>query len=139
MSPQHRDYYSLLGVERGASRSDLERAYRRAARATHPDVHPDDSSAAERFAAVTVAYETLRDPARRASYDRANPAIRPGVPVRFVVRRTQPPPMAAPVHLGRQRPHPEPLNPRRAARVPVYATDDLFHLVSAFLDRWFAG
>ena len=62
MSWQQPDYYAVLGVGRSASAADLDRAYRRAARATHPDVHPDDTSAAERFHAVTIAYETLSDP-----------------------------------------------------------------------------
>jgi len=128
MSWQQRDYYSLLGVERGASRSEIERAYRRAARATHPDIHPDDSSAAERFTAVTVAYETLRNPDSRASYDRSNPAAARPTRIRVDVgTRTQP--TVAPVHLGRRRPHREPLQPLRASADP--AADELFDLVAA--------
>ena len=50
-------------------------AYRRAARASHPDLHPEDATAIERFKQVQLAYEVLGDPARRAAYD--TPARRP--------------------------------------------------------------
>jgi curved DNA-binding protein CbpA len=80
------DYYALLGVGRGASAADVDRAYRRAARATHPDLHPNDGSAADRFRAVTLAYETLSDPARRASYDHGRSPTGPGARVRIVVQ-----------------------------------------------------
>lgn len=76
MSRDDRDPYSLLGVSRQASSLDISRAYRRAARETHPDNQPGDPSAAERFNAVTDAYDTLRDPGRRAAYDRAHPLVR---------------------------------------------------------------
>jgi curved DNA-binding protein CbpA len=91
MKGQQPDYYAVLGVRRDVSAAEIDRAYRRAARATHPDVHPHDRSAAERFRAATVAYETLRDPARRASYDRAHPFVRSNAPARIVVRRREPP------------------------------------------------
>jgi DnaJ domain len=71
------DPYLLLGVHRQASAPDIGRAYRKAARATHPDSHPGDPSAPGRFRAVTAAYETLNDPGRRAAYDRAHPVARP--------------------------------------------------------------
>ena len=74
MSRQECDHYAVLGVDRAASVAEIGRAYRRAARATHPDVHPDEPRAGERFTAVTIAYETLSDPGRRATYDRAHPA-----------------------------------------------------------------
>jgi len=71
------DYYTLLGIDQSASGDEIGRAYRRAARATHPDIHPDEPAAGERFTAIAIAYETLSDPARRASYDRAQPAVPP--------------------------------------------------------------
>lgn len=110
------DHYAVLGLGRLASPADVDRAYRRAARATHPDVHPDDASAADRFRAATLAYETLRDPERRASYDRRQPHGRRGVDVRIVVHR---PPSVAPVPVGRRPPGP-------------IRTGDLIHLVDAF-------
>jgi len=64
-----RDYYEVLGVDRGASHADIKRAFRRLARRYHPDVNPDDADAEGRFKEVAEAYEVLRDPERRAQYD----------------------------------------------------------------------
>jgi len=63
------DHYAVLGVQRGASADEIRAAYRRAARASHPDLNPGDASADERFKRVQVAWEVLGDPARRAAYD----------------------------------------------------------------------
>ena len=63
------DHYAVLGVQRGASEDEVRAAYRRAARASHPDLHPGDATAHERFKRVQVAWEVLGDPARRAAYD----------------------------------------------------------------------
>lgn len=73
------DPYVVLGVARRASASEIARAYRRAARATHPDSGVGRSG--DGFRAVSDAYETLRDPKRRAAYDRAHPAARAIDPV----------------------------------------------------------
>lgn len=108
MSSHEPDHYAVLGLGRGASPADVDRAYRRAARATHPDMHPDDASAADRFHAATMAYETLRDPDRRALYDHSRSSVNPGGGVRIVVQRR---PSAAPVHLGRQRGRSSPTQP----------------------------
>lgn len=62
--------YAVLGIERGASADEIRRAYRQAALALHPDRNPDPDASA-RFLAVQQAYERLRDPERRAAYDRA--------------------------------------------------------------------
>jgi len=77
-----RDPYELLGVSRDATAGDVQQAYRRAAQASHPDHMPGDPGAADRFAAVSSAYATLRDPRRRAAYDRAHPllTVRPSPP-----------------------------------------------------------
>jgi molecular chaperone DnaJ len=71
VSRDPRDPYIVLGVSRHASGEEIARAYRRAARASHPD--GGGGTSAERFQAVSDAYEVLRDPRRRAVYDRAHP------------------------------------------------------------------
>ena len=70
-----RDPYIVLGVARQASGEEIARAYRRAARASHPD--SGGAGSAERFQAVSDAYEVLRDPQRRAVYDRSHPLAQP--------------------------------------------------------------
>ena len=63
-----RDYYGLLGVSRGASDSEIKRAYRRLARELHPDVNPDEHDQA-RFKEISVAYDVLTDPEKRRIVD----------------------------------------------------------------------
>jgi len=73
------DPYRVLGVSAGASQQDIARAYRRAVQHAHPDTRPGDpAAAAARFQALTAAYDLLRDPGRRADYDRRRPAREPG-------------------------------------------------------------
>lgn len=64
------DFYDLLGVRRGASSAELRRAFQKQARLIHPDLNPGDPVAADRFRAVSRAFEVLSDPQRRAEYDR---------------------------------------------------------------------
>src|SRR5580765_4715067 len=65
------DLYIVLGLERGASVSDIKRAYKRLARRFHPDINPGDRMAAAQFRQIAEAYETLSDPDRRRHYDSA--------------------------------------------------------------------
>ena len=64
-----RDYYEVLGVERGAVKDDIKRAYRKVAVANHPDRNPGDKAAEDRFKEATEAYEVLADEKRRHAYD----------------------------------------------------------------------
>jgi molecular chaperone DnaJ len=64
------DYYSVLGVDRGASEADIKRAYRGLARKFHPDVASDKVAAERRFKEINEAYEVLSDPQKRHHYDR---------------------------------------------------------------------
>jgi len=113
------DLYQLLGVPRGASREEITQAWRRRARAEHPDARPADADAPGRFRALAEAYRVLGDPARRTAYDRAlardeQPAVR--IPVRRPagpggtggmtppVRAAEPPLRAGPVRVESTRP-----------------------------------
>lgn len=64
------DYYELLECERGADDSTLKSSYRRLAMKWHPDKNPGDAAAEQRFKAISEAYDCLKDPQKRAAYDR---------------------------------------------------------------------
>jgi len=64
------DYYQTLGVSRTASAEDIRKAYRDLARKYHPDLHPDDAAAKEKFKQVQNAFDVLNDPSKREMYDR---------------------------------------------------------------------
>ena len=68
MAKRKRDYYLVLGVERGASEADIKRAFRELARKHHPDVNPQDGG--EAFREINEAYAVLSDRETRARYDR---------------------------------------------------------------------
>jgi len=65
-----RDYYDVLGVQRGASDTEVKKAFRKLARELHPDVNAHDPEAEEKFKQAAEAYEVLSDPERRQVYDR---------------------------------------------------------------------
>ncbi|MDE5563488.1 MAG: molecular chaperone DnaJ [Clostridiales bacterium] len=66
-----KNYYETLGVSKTATDEELKSAFRKLARQYHPDLHPGDEAAANKFKEVNEAYETLSDPQKRAEYDAA--------------------------------------------------------------------
>jgi molecular chaperone DnaJ len=65
-----RDFYDVLGVSKDADEKTLKAAYRKLAMANHPDRNQGDDAAEERFREASEAYEVLKDPQKRAAYDR---------------------------------------------------------------------
>jgi molecular chaperone DnaJ len=64
-----RDYYEVLGIQKGTSKDDIKKAYRKLAVKYHPDKNPGDKAAEEKFKEATEAYEVLSDDKKRAAYD----------------------------------------------------------------------
>jgi curved DNA-binding protein len=73
---KYKDYYKILGVERGAGEKEMKRAYRKLALEHHPDKNPGDLKAEERFKEINEAYEVLSDADKRAKYDRLGSSYR---------------------------------------------------------------
>ena len=69
MAENKRDYYEVLGVEKGASAEEIKKAYRKSAMKYHPDRNPGDKEAEEKFKELGEAYEVLSDDDKRARYD----------------------------------------------------------------------
>ncbi len=77
-----KDYYKILNVNATATDDEIKRSYRLLAKRYHPDLHPGDASAADRFADINEAHDVLSDPKKRAEYDKkvkeaAAPKLRP--------------------------------------------------------------
>src|SRR5580704_5228336 len=94
---QFKDYYDTLGVKRGASADEVKRAYRKLARKYHPDVSKE-RNAESKFKDVQEAYEVLKDPEKRATYDRLGRDYRPG-------QQFRPPPDWEQQHFGQSGSH----------------------------------
>ena len=69
MAEEKRDYYDVLGVDKSVNDDDLKKAYRKAAKKYHPDLHPGDAEAEKKFKEVNEAYEVLSNKEKRARYD----------------------------------------------------------------------
>ena len=65
-----KDYYNILGIEKGASKEEIKRAFRKLARKYHPDVNPDEAKSGEKFKEINEAYSVLNDDKKREMYDK---------------------------------------------------------------------
>ena len=66
---EYKDYYKILGVDKKASTEEIKKAYRKLAKKYHPDLHPNDVKAQEKFKEINEAYEVLSDENKRKQYD----------------------------------------------------------------------
>lgn len=73
-----KDYYQILGLERGASADDIKKAYRKLSKELHPDKHKGDKGVENRFKEVNEAYEVLKDPQKKQQYDQFGSTGGPG-------------------------------------------------------------
>ena len=69
MADNKRDYYEVLGLQKGANDDELKKAYRTLAKKYHPDVNPDDKTAEAKFKEINEAYAILSDPEKKSRYD----------------------------------------------------------------------
>lgn len=67
---EKRDYYEVLGLQKGASEDEIKKAFRKMAMKYHPDRNPDDKEAEEKFKEINEAYTILSDPDKKSKYDR---------------------------------------------------------------------
>src|SRR5689334_15075088 len=70
MATDFKDYYKVLGVEKGADGKEIKKSYRKLARQYHPDVNPNNAEASEKFREISEAYEVLGDEEKRKIYDK---------------------------------------------------------------------
>jgi len=132
------DLYQLLGVSREAPREEIAQAWRRRARAEHPDTRPRDAAAPGRFRVLAEAYQVLSDPARRAAYDRALGSGPAGLDALVPAVRMRPPHPAKP---GVRPPGPplwvSPVRVEGAGRAPTAGDCDEEEARLAVLALWY--
>src|ERR1051325_405143 len=82
MAPQRewfeKDYYAMLGLQKGATEKEITRAYRKLAKQHHPDAHPGNKEAEEKFKDSSAAYDVLGDAAKRKEYDEVRAMVASG-------------------------------------------------------------
>src|SRR5438552_6485260 len=83
MAPQRewfeKDYYAVLGLQKGATEKDITRAYRKLAKQYHPDANQGNKEAEERFKEISAAHDVLGDPEKRKEYDEVREMVASGV------------------------------------------------------------
>src|ERR1700675_3461358 len=84
---EFRDYYKVIGVERGATEPEIRSAYRKLARKFHPDVNPNNKDAEARFKEINEAYQVLSDAEKRKKYDALGADWEHGVSEEEMMRR----------------------------------------------------
>ena len=73
---EKRDYYEVLGIQKGADEASIKKAYRSLAKKYHPDMNPGNAEAEIKFKEVNEAYEVLSNPEKKAQYDQFGPDLR---------------------------------------------------------------
>src|SRR3954449_12653018 len=76
----NKDFYKVLGVSKDASAAEIKKAYRKLARANHPDSKPGDKPAEERFKQIAEAYDVVGDAEKRKEYDQMRSMFAGGYP-----------------------------------------------------------
>ena len=71
MAENKRDFYEVLGIQKGASDDEIKKAFRKMAKQYHPDLHPGDTEAEAKFKEVNEAYEVLSDADKKARMKKA--------------------------------------------------------------------
>src|SRR2546430_17587403 len=82
MAPQRewfeKDYYAVLGLQKGATEKEITRAYRKLAKQHHPDANAGNKEAEEKFKDISAAYDVLGDAAKRKEYDEVRDMVASG-------------------------------------------------------------